>query len=139
LGIKAATYRLLAEGLAAHGIATVRIDKRGLFASAAAAPDANAVTIRSYADDVHTWVSSIRYQTGARCIWLLGHSEGGLVALAASQAGSDICGLVLVSTAGRPISEVLKSQLYPIRLMPLFSIKRLRLLHPWRLATTLMS
>jgi hypothetical protein len=43
LGVKAATYRLLAEGLAERGIGTVRIDKRGMFASAAAVADGNAV------------------------------------------------------------------------------------------------
>src|SRR6266851_7277568 len=35
LGVKAATYRLLAEALAARDIGTVRIDKRGMFASSA--------------------------------------------------------------------------------------------------------
>ena len=45
LGLKAAPYKLLAEGLAGRGIATVRIDKRGMFGSAGAIPDANAVTI----------------------------------------------------------------------------------------------
>lgn len=52
-GLKAASLKLLAEGLAAQGIATVRIDKRGMYASAAATPDANAVTIDDYAHDVH--------------------------------------------------------------------------------------
>ena len=44
-GIRASTYRLLAQGLAARGIHSVRIDKRGMFGSRAAAADANAVTI----------------------------------------------------------------------------------------------
>ncbi len=110
-GLKAASLKLLAEGLAANGIATVRADKRGMYASAAATPDANAVTISDYADDVRSWVSSIRHQTGARCVWLLGHSEGGLVALAAARESADICGLVLVSTAGRPMGAVLSEQL----------------------------
>ncbi|KXV75472.1 hypothetical protein AD936_02955 [Gluconobacter japonicus] len=34
--IKPATLRLLAEGLAEHGISSVRIDKRGMFGSARA-------------------------------------------------------------------------------------------------------
>jgi uncharacterized protein len=110
-GVKAATYRLLAEGLAAHGVATVRIDKRGMFASAAAVSDGNAVTIEDYASDVEAWAASIRKQTGAACIWVLGHSEGGLVALAAAQKASDICGLILVAAAGRPLPEILREQL----------------------------
>ena len=111
LGVKAAPYRLLAEGLAAHGIATVRIDKRGMFASAGAIPDANAVTVADYATDVHQWAKAIRARTGARCLWVLGHSEGALVALAAAQDPSDLCGLILVSGAGRRISDVIRDQL----------------------------
>ena len=111
LGVSASTYRLLAEGLAENGLTTVRIDKRGMFGSAAATPDPNAVTIPDYVSDVQSWVTTLLQQTGARCVWLLGHSEGGLVALAAAQKASDLCGLILVSTAGRPMGEVLRDQL----------------------------
>ncbi len=111
LGVQASTYRLLAEGLAARDIATVRIDKRGMFASKMAVADANAVTIGDYVADVEAWVAVIRKRTAAPCVWLLGHSEGGLVALAAAQKVADVCGLVLVSTAGRPLGEVLRTQL----------------------------
>lgn len=111
LGVKAATYRLLSKELAAKGVSTVRIDKRGMFASAGAVSDANAVTIEDYARDTHAWVDAVRQKTGAKCVWLLGHSEGGLVALAAAQRDAGICGLVLVATAGRPLGDVLKDQL----------------------------
>jgi pimeloyl-ACP methyl ester carboxylesterase len=110
-GVKARTYRLLAEGLVARGVATVRIDKRGMFASAAAVTDGNDVTIGDYASDVETWAASIRKQTGAPCIFVLGHSEGGLVALAAAQKASDICGLLLVAPPGRPLADILREQL----------------------------
>ena len=110
-GLKASSYKLLAEGLAARGIGTVRIDKRGMFASTHAVTDADAVTIDDYVTDVGAWTTSIRTQTNAPCVWLLGHSEGGLVALAAAQKVQDICGLVLISTAGRPLGEVLRTQL----------------------------
>jgi pimeloyl-ACP methyl ester carboxylesterase len=111
LGVKASTYRLLAEGLAARDIGTVRIDKRGMFGSSAAVADGNAVTIDDYVADVQAWIAVIRKQTGVSCVWLLGHSEGGLVALAAAQKLPDICGLVLIATAGRPLGEVLRTQL----------------------------
>jgi len=110
LGVRAQPYRLLAEALASRGIATVRIDKRGLFGSAAAG-DANAVTIADYATDVHQWARAARARTGARCVWLMGHSEGGLVALVAAQNPADLCGLVLVSAGGRPIGTVIREQL----------------------------
>jgi uncharacterized protein len=59
------------------------------------------VRVDDYAADVDAWTAAIRRQTGAPCVWVLGHSEGGLVALAAAQKATDICGLVLVSTAGQ--------------------------------------
>jgi pimeloyl-ACP methyl ester carboxylesterase len=111
MGVKASTYRLLAEGLAKQGIASVRIDKRGMFGSAAAVPDANAVTVEDYASDVRAWVASIRERTGRKCVWVAGHSEGGLVALAAGRNAADICGLILISAPGRPMAEVMRAQL----------------------------
>lgn len=110
LGVKAAPYRLLAEALAAQGVSTVRIDKRGMFASAGAIPDANQVTIADYAADAQAWTRVIQRKTGAPCVWLLGHSEGGLVALAAAQRPEGLCGLILVAAGGRPLGEVLRDQ-----------------------------
>jgi len=109
-GVAAAPYRLLAQALAERGISTVRIDKRGAFGSAAAG-DANNVTIADYVTDTRAWVRALRERTGGRCVWLLGHSEGGLVALAAAQEASDICGLVLVAAPGRRLGETMREQL----------------------------
>jgi pimeloyl-ACP methyl ester carboxylesterase len=111
MGVTAAPYKLLGEALATKGVSTVRIDKRGMFGSKSAILDANAVTIADYATDTHSWVKAIRERTGAKCVWVLGHSEGGLIALASVQHPEGICGVILVSTAGRPIGEVIREQL----------------------------
>lgn len=110
-GIRASTYRLLAEGLLAQGIASVRIDKRGMYGSASAITDADDVTIDDYAADVRAWAAAIRTRTGARRVWALGHSEGGWVALSAARQTADMCGLILVATPGRPLGQVLAQQL----------------------------
>ncbi|WP_299998968.1 alpha/beta fold hydrolase [uncultured Cedecea sp.] len=109
LGVKASAYRLLAKGLAAKGFATLRIDKRGMFASAMAVQDANAVTIADYVDDIRAWIKVLRREMPASCIWLAGHSEGGVVALA-SAPEEEVCGVVLIATPGRPMGEVLREQ-----------------------------
>lgn len=110
-GLHTDAYRQLAEALAARGIASVRIDKRGMFGSASAIPDANDVTLAAYAQDVHAWARLVRERLGLKCAWVLGHSEGGAVALVASRDGADLCGLLLVATPGRPMGEVLRAQL----------------------------
>ena len=110
-GLKASTYKLLAEGLASQGIATLRFDKRGMYASAAATKDANAVTIADYGDDLQSWVSVLRKETHVPCVWVLGHSEGGLVAMAAARRLQGACGFVLVAAPGRKVGDVLRSQL----------------------------
>lgn len=110
LGVNASSYRLLAEGLAAKGFATLRIDKRGMFASTMAVKDANAVTITDYVDDVRAWVKVLRREVQTPCIWVLGHSEGGVVALVSAQE-EDVCGVVLIATPARPMGEVLREQL----------------------------
>lgn len=111
LGVTAAPYKLLAEALAGRGISSVRIDKRGMFGSKEAIPNANKVTIADYSADTNAWVASIRKSTGAKCVWLLGHSEGGLVALSAAQKPKDLCGVITVSAVGRKIGSVMREQL----------------------------
>ena len=111
LGIRAASYRLLAAALAGCRIATVGIDKRGLFASGGAVPDADAVTMGDYVDDVRRWVAVVRDITGARRVWLSGHSEGGLVAWTAANAVEDACGVIAIATPGYPPGDVLRRQL----------------------------
>ena len=111
LGVKAAPYRMLAEGLAGKGVSTLRIDKRGMFESKAAIADPNAVTVADYAADAHAWADAARRRAGAKCAWLLGHSEGALVALAAAQKPAGLCGVILVSGPGRKLADVLRDQL----------------------------
>ncbi|WP_292084077.1 MULTISPECIES: alpha/beta hydrolase [unclassified Brevundimonas] len=111
-GIRASTYRLLAEGLAERSVATLRIDKRGIAGSAAAATSEADLRFNTYVDDARAWAAEAAAKTGQPCAWLIGHSEGALVALAAVADHNDkICGLVLLSGAGRPAATVLREQL----------------------------
>ncbi|EAQ28729.1 Alpha/beta hydrolase [Erythrobacter sp. NAP1] len=111
MGVTAASYRLLAEALAERGIGSLRIDKRGMFGSKAAIPDPNDVTIGGYADDVAAWAQVAKSETSVECVFVLGHSEGGLVTLAAAQEAGDLCGILLVASVGRPLGDTLREQL----------------------------
>src|SRR5215470_4101561 len=111
LGVTAGSYRLLAEALAAKGVSTIRIDKRGMFGSSAAAADADNIRMGDYAADVRAWGLEARKRASAPCAWLIGHSEGSLIALVTAQQPDGICGLVLVAGAGRKLGDILREQL----------------------------
>ncbi|MFN6981784.1 MAG: alpha/beta hydrolase [Brevundimonas sp.] len=112
LGVSAGTYRLLAEELAAQGIATVRIDKRGIAASTAAGPAEADLRFDTYVTDARAWATEAASRAGRPCAWLIGHSEGALIALKAVEGGNEkVCGLVLLSGAGRPAGVVIREQL----------------------------
>lgn len=105
------TYKLLAEGLAEKGVSSLRADKRGLFGSAGAG-DANAVTIGAYVEDLKSWIAVVRETAGVECVWLIGHSEGGLIATkAAAEATQGVCGIALVAAPGQPVGRLLEYQL----------------------------
>lgn len=112
VGIDAANLRLLAEGLATHGISTLRIDKRGIGQSAPAATDEASMRFADFAADARTWATEAATRADKPCAWLIGHSEGALVALQAVQTPDDeICGVVSLAGAGRPAGAVIREQL----------------------------
>ncbi len=102
------SYALLAEALSTKGIASLRADKRGIGQSGG---DANAVTLDAYAADAAVLAGELRDRSGAPCVWIIGHSEGGLIALRAAPDLGAVCGLVLLATPGRPPGEVLRTQI----------------------------
>ena len=110
-GIVGGSYRRLAESLADRGVATIRVDKRGIGASAAAGMAETELRFDHYVADARAWAAEAAARTGQPCAWLIGHSEGALIALAAAQDDDDgICGLVLLSGAGRRARLVLEEQ-----------------------------
>ena len=112
MGVNADTYRILADELIEERIATVRIDKRGMFASKDAG-DPNAVSPDIYAADIHAWIDAIKADRGegSGCVFLMGHSEGALMVSRAAAGRDDVCGLILVAGMGRPMGQVIREQL----------------------------
>lgn len=106
MGVKGGPYRQLANALAEKGIASVRVDKRGMFGSRHEGFNPNNTTIDAYGEDTHAWASYLATTTKQHCVWLLGHSEGVLVAEVAAQKPQGICGLILISGAGRKAADI---------------------------------
>src|SRR5207237_10115765 len=76
-----------------------------------AAADPAAVGARNLAGDVRAWSAGVAAQTGSRCIWLVGHSEGVLVAELAAQGNSSVCGVIGLAGPGRKFGDIVKAQL----------------------------
>ena len=110
-GVHADSYKLLAEGLAAKNISSLRVDKRGIGESRAAATQESDLRFTTYSDDAAAWAGELRRQTGQKCVWLAGHSEGALVAEVAAQKPDGICGLILIAGAGRRADDLIRAQI----------------------------
>ncbi len=102
--------KMVGRALAAEGVAVVRIDKRGIAASAKALAKEEDVRIDTYAADVVAWTNRLRNDARFTKIGYIGHSEGGLIGLvAAKEAKFDA--VVSLCGPGRPLQEVLREQL----------------------------
>lgn len=110
------TYRDIAEGLAAQDISTLRFDRRGIGLSAAALAREEDRRFQTLAGDVRQWARTLKQTLKSRCVWLVGHSEGGQIAVAAAQENADICGLALLATPGH--SFVASTRDYVERSLP---------------------
>lgn len=106
------TYRMLADALAARGIATVRYDKRGIAASRAAGPSEIDMRFETGVADAAGWIEKLRNDARFTSVIVAGHSEGSLVGmLAARQARAD--GFVSIAGISSRLSDVLREQMRP--------------------------
>ena len=109
-GLKSDYLKMMAEGLAAQGVASLRYDKRGIGQSTVAAKGEESLVIEDFATDAGSWVTQLKADHRFTKVIILGHSEGSLLGiLAAQQYKAD--GLVSLAGAGRPIDQILKEQL----------------------------
>ena len=114
---KPATLKKLAEQLAAQKIATLRYDKRGAGGWKAEFGKPEDFRFKDYVDDAVSLVNYLREGRKFSRIVVVGHSEGGLVAiLAARQVQIDR--LVLLVTAARRQGDLVKAQLEKRQIPP---------------------
>lgn len=104
------SLKLLAHGLADYGIASLRIDKRGIGQSPAAVMREEDLRLDTYVTDALAWADFLRAQPRIASVALLGHSEGALVATLAAQR-TRVSGLVLLAGAGEPVAKIIARQL----------------------------
>ncbi|HKO96466.1 MAG TPA: alpha/beta fold hydrolase [Pyrinomonadaceae bacterium] len=116
------SLKLLAHGLAAHGIASVRYDKRGIGetgkAMQLAAEKAKIVlreedlSFESYIDDAVRWGKHLQTDRRFSSLTVIGHSEGSLIGMVAAQRiAADA--FVSIAGGGRPVQQIILEQVRP--------------------------
>ncbi|KMM83221.1 hypothetical protein SAMN04490203_3063 [Pseudomonas taetrolens] len=111
------SLKKLARHLAQNNIASVRFDKRGIAQSVAAGPDERTLSLDQYVTDAVAWGQKLKSDTRFGDVYVLGHSEGALIAsLTAPQINA--AGVISIAGTGRPVGTVLREQLQRNRLPP---------------------
>lgn len=116
-GLRSDALKMLAGQLAEQGIASLRIDKRGIGQSLADTTNEADLRFDTYVTDALAWLGFLRSQRHIADVFLLGHSEGALVATCAAQR-SKASGLVLIAGASLPAPQVIEQQLSAAKLDP---------------------
>ena len=102
--------KLVGHALADANIACLRIDKRGIAASAKAMVKEEDLRLGTYADDVTAWVGLLRQDKRFTKVGFIGHSEGSMIGtLAGPKAKFDA--FVSLCGPGRKLGDVLREQL----------------------------
>jgi len=103
-------YRMLAYSLDSKNIATFRYDKRGIAKSADAMMKESDLVFDDYVKDAERIFDYLHDTLGFKNIYFIGHSEGSLIAMLASEK-KKAKGYISVAGAGRPIDEILQEQM----------------------------
>jgi pimeloyl-ACP methyl ester carboxylesterase len=107
--MKPATLKKLSDQLVARNIATLRYDKRGAGGWKAEFGKPEDFRFKDFVTDASTLVKYLRDSGKFSKVILVGHSEGGLVAILTAQQ-QPVDRLVLLATAARKQGELLKAQ-----------------------------
>lgn len=120
------SLRMLADGLAGQGIASLRYDKRGIGASRAAMSSEAALRFDDLIDDAAGWIAKLKADPRFSKVVVIGHSEGSLIGmLAAPRAGAD--GYVSLAGIADGLGVVLRRQLAG-KLPPALALENERIL-----------
>ncbi len=104
------SLKQLAEGLAQRGVASLRVDKRGVGGSVSAIVSESEMRFGFFVNDATQWTRLLMEDERFSSVTIAGHSQGSQVGMnAAWLAGAD--GFVSLAGPGRPILTILKEQL----------------------------
>lgn len=105
------SLKMLATELEKHGIASLRYDKRGIGKSKKAGEREEDLRFDHYIYDAISWISLLSKDTRFSEIILIGHSEGSLIGMIASQQAK-VSKFVSIAGSGQPADQMIRKQLY---------------------------
>lgn len=104
------SLKMLAEGLAEGGIASLRYDKRMVAESSGINTSEAELRFNDYINDAVGWINKLQQDKRFSDVYVIGHSQGsliGMVAVRQSNAG----GFISIAGPGRNIAQILERQL----------------------------
>lgn len=104
------SLKMIAEELAAEGIASIRYDKRGVGLNMGLVTKEEDLKFNHYIEDAVAWADFAKEDDRFSDVGIIGHSEGSLVGMIAAQE-AEATVFVSLAGAGRPIDEILLEQL----------------------------
>ncbi|OZY30449.1 alpha/beta hydrolase [Pseudomonas lundensis] len=122
------SLKKLAWRLAQNNIASVRFDKRGIAQSQPAAPDERTLNLDQYITDAVAWGNLLKADPRFADVFVLGHSEGALIASLAAPA-MDAAGVISIAGTARPVGQVLREQLQRNNMPPGLLQRSVELIH----------
>ena len=109
LGVSSYSYKLLAEGLATNGIASLRYDKRGIGASVVKDFKEEDFNFDDIVADALSWVEWLSKDKRFSDVIVLGHSEGSLIGMLIAQ-NAKVSKYISVAGTARRIDKVILEQ-----------------------------
>lgn len=109
-GVNSNSYKILADSLLQYGVASVRYDKRGIAESKDAGGKEEDLRFTDMVKDAADWIKLLKTDKRFNSINVLGHSEGSLIGMIASEKVSPTK-YISVAGSGIPAADIIKKQL----------------------------
>ena len=107
-------FKDIAIGLAEHGVATIRYDKRTFMYANDASTDTNGITI--YDETINDAIVALQFAktmqgVDSNNIYLCGHSLGGMCAPYIASKAKGLAGVIILAGSPRPLEDIILDQM----------------------------
>ena len=104
------SLKMLATELSKNGIASLRYDKRGIGKSKNAGLKESDLRFENYSEDAEDWIDFLKQDNRFGDIVVIGHSEGSLIGMIASQK-KNVAKFISIAGVGQSADKTIREQL----------------------------